>query len=152
VIGGLLEFTKDKKATLLQIGRYVRDVFSSQSTRRFVHAFILCGDDMRAWVFDRSGPYSSTVFEIHEELERFIRTIIAYVMMSDEELGLDTFIERDNGDRFIIVVEDATGKGRRLQLELIPIAYQRAIVCRDTSCFRATTPSSKDLRYVVKFF
>jgi len=99
---------------------------------------------MRAWVFDRSGPYSSTVFDIHEEPERFIRTIAAYAMMSDEELGLDTFIERDDGDQFITVVEDATGKERRLQLEPVPIAYQRAIVCRGTSCFRARTPSSKD--------
>ncbi len=151
VIGELKESNKDKKATLLQIARYVRDVFSCQPTRRYVHAFTLCGNDMQAWVFDRSGPYSSTAFDIHEEPERFIRTIAAYVMMSDEELGLDTFIERDDGDRFITVVEDATGKERRLQLEPVPIAHQRAIVCRGTSCFRARTPSSKDLQYVTKF-
>jgi hypothetical protein len=151
VIGELKESNKDKKATLLQIARYVRDVFSCQPTRRYVHAFTLCGNDMQAWVFDRSGPYSSTAFDIHEEPERFIRTIAAYVMMSDEELGLDTFIERDDGDRFITVVEDATGKERRLQLEPVPIAHQRAIVCRGTSCFRARTPSSKDLQYVAKF-
>ena len=151
VIGELKESNKDKKATLLQIGRYVRDVFSVQPTRRYVHAFTLCGNDMQAWVFDRSGPYSSTAFDIHEEPERFIRTIAAYVMMSDEELGLGTFIERDDGDQFITVVEDATGKERRLQLESVPIAHQRAIVCRGTSCFRARTPSSKDFRYVAKF-
>ena len=151
VIGELKESNKDKKATLLQISRYVRDVFSIQPTRRYVHAFTLCGNEMRAWVFDRSGPYSSTAFDIHQEPERFIRTIAGYVMMSDEELGLDTFIERDDDDPFITVVEDVTGKERRLQLEPVPIAYQRAIVCRGTSCFRARTPSSKDLQYVVKF-
>ncbi|KAL8647621.1 MAG: hypothetical protein Q9210_005451 [Variospora velana] len=151
VIGELKESNKDKKATLLQIGRYVRDVFSCQPTRRYVHAFTLCGDEMRSWVFDRSGPYSSTAFDIHKEPECFIRTIAAYVMMSDEELGLDTFIQRDDSDQFITVVEDATGKERRLQLEPDPIASQRAIVCRGTSCFRARTPSSEDLRYVVKF-
>lgn len=64
---------------------------------------------MRAWVFERSGPYSSTAFDIHKEAERFIPTIAGYVMMSDEELGLDSFIEQDDGDRFITVVEDATG-------------------------------------------
>ncbi|KAL8847182.1 MAG: hypothetical protein Q9221_007767 [Calogaya cf. arnoldii] len=151
VIGELKESNKDKKATLLQIGRYVRDVFSCQPTRRYVHAFTLCGNEMRSWVFDRSGPYSSTAFDIHGEPECFIRTIAAYVMMSDDELGLDTFIQRDDGDQFITVVEDATGKERRLQLEPDPIASQRAIVCRGTSCFRARTPSSEDLRYVVKF-
>ncbi|KAL8673853.1 MAG: hypothetical protein Q9168_001718 [Polycauliona sp. 1 TL-2023] len=154
VIGELTETDKTKnitKAKLLQIARYVRDVFSIHPTRRYVHAFILRGNDMQAWVFDRSGPYSSTAFDIHKEPERFIRTIAGYVMMSDEELGLDTFIQRDDGNQFITVVEDATGKERRLQLEPDPIAYQRAIACRGTSCFRARTLSSEDLRYVVKF-
>ena len=154
VIGELTETDKTKnitKAKLLQIARYVRDVFSIQPTRRYVHAFILRGNDMQAWVFDRSGPYSSTTFDIHEEPERFIRTIAGYVMMSDEELGLDTFIEQNDGDQFITVVEDATGKERRLQLDPAPIAYQRATVCRGTSCFRAKTPSSKNFQYVAKF-
>ncbi|KAL9098173.1 MAG: hypothetical protein Q9163_006116 [Psora crenata] len=151
VIGELKESNKDKKATLLQIGRYVRDMFSVQPTRRFVHAFTLCGNEMRSWVFDRSGPYSSTAFDIHKEPERFIRTVAGYVMMSDEELGHDTFIEQDNGDRFITVVEDATGKETKLQLDPAPIAYQRAIVCRGTSCFRAKTPSSRNFQYVAKF-
>ncbi|KAI4196202.1 MAG: hypothetical protein LQ350_006695 [Teloschistes chrysophthalmus] len=151
VIGELNESNKDKKATLLQIGRYVRDVFSCQPTRRYVHAFTLCGNEMRSWVFDRFGLYSSTAFDIHKDPERFIRTIAAYVMMSDEELGLDTFIQRDDGDQFITVVEDTTGKERRLQLDPIPVAHQRAIVCHGTSCFRARTPSSEDLRNVVKF-
>ena len=57
---------------------------------------------------------SLTAFNIHKEPERFIHMIIAYVMMSDKELGLNTFIKRDNGDRFITVVKDATGKERRL--------------------------------------
>ncbi|KAL2037271.1 hypothetical protein N7G274_009960 [Stereocaulon virgatum] len=154
VIGELTETDKTKnvtKAKLLQIARYVRDVFSIQPTRRYVHAFILRGNEMQAWVFDRSGPYSSTAFNIHDEPERFIRMIAAYVMMSDEELGLDTFIERKDGYQFITVVEDATGKERRLQLDSAPIAYQRAIVCRGTSCFRAKSPSSKNFQYVAKF-
>ncbi|KAL8897148.1 MAG: hypothetical protein Q9207_007359 [Kuettlingeria erythrocarpa] len=151
VIGELKASNKEKKAALVQSGRYVRDVFSCQPTRRYVHAFTLCGNEMRAWVFDRSGPYSSTAFDIHKEPERFIRTIAGYVMMSDEELGLDTFIEQDDGDRFITVVEDATGKQKRLQLDPAPIAYQRAIVCRGTSCFRAKTSSSENCQYVAKF-
>ncbi len=53
------------------------------------------------------------------------------------ELGLDTFVEQDNINKFISIVEDATGKKRRLQLELAPITRQRAIVYHGTSCFRA---------------
>jgi len=67
-------------------------------------------------------------------------------MMSDEGLGLDTFVERDGEDRFITIIEDVTGKERRLQLEQDPIVIQRAIVYRGTNCYR-----SKDLEYVIKF-
>ncbi|KAK3177211.1 hypothetical protein OEA41_008540 [Lepraria neglecta] len=139
------------KSRILQIGRYMRDVFTAQPTRRFIHGFSLYGTIMELWVFDRSGPYSSGEFDIYKEPEQFIRAIAGYTMMSDEELGLDTFVERDGEDRFIIITEDMTRKERRLQLEPALIAYQRAIVCRGTSCFRASIPSSKDPRYVVKF-
>ena len=151
VIGELKESNNDKKATLLQIGRYVRDVFSSQPTRRYVHAFSLCGNSMEAWVFDRSGPFGMAAFDIHDEPERFIRMIAGYVMMSDDELGLDTFTERDGTRQFITITEDATGKEERLRLDPSPIAYQRAIVCRGTACFRAMALDSKYWQYVVKF-
>lgn len=72
-------------------------------------------------------------------------------MMSDEEFGLDTFIEGDNGDQSVTIVKGATGKEIRLYLKLFPISYQWAIVCRGTSCFRARTTSSEDIRYIVKF-
>ncbi|KAI9797634.1 MAG: hypothetical protein M1825_005732 [Sarcosagium campestre] len=143
--------SKDFKSLLLQLGRYVRDVFTAQPTRRFIHGFFLSGTTMEFWVFDRSGPYSSGEFDIHKEPEQFIRALAGYAMMSDEELGLDTFVERDGKDRFIAFTEDMHSEGRRLQLEPIPIAYQRAIVCRGTSCFRARTPSSEHLQYVAKF-
>ena len=151
MIGELKESDKDKKATLLQVGRYVRDVFSVQPTRRYIHAFTLCGNNMQAWVFDRSGPYSSVVFDIHQEPKQFIQIIAGYAIMTDEELGLDTFIEQDGENQFITVVEDATGKGKKLQLEPNLIAHQRAIVCRGTACFRAKIPSSEDVQHVVKF-
>ena len=151
MIGELEESNDKKKATLLQIGRYVRDVFSSQPTRRYVHAFTLCGNEMRAWVCDRSGPYSSSAFNIHEEPERFICIVAAYMMMNDEEMGLDTFVKQDDGDHFINIVEDVMGKERRLYLEPVPIALQRAIVYHGTSCYHARTSSSKYSQYIVKF-
>ncbi|KJZ69251.1 hypothetical protein HIM_11354 [Hirsutella minnesotensis 3608] len=49
VIGELKASNNNKKATLLQIGRYVRDVFSCQPTRRYVHAFTICGREMEVW-------------------------------------------------------------------------------------------------------
>ena len=151
VIGELRESNNDWKAKLLQLGRYMRDVFATQPTRRFVHGFTLLGTTMELWVFDRSGPYSSGPFDIHEKPEHFIKAVAGYAMMSNEELGLDTFVERKVENGLITVTEDATGCRKKLWLEPDLMAYQRAIVCRGTSCFRAGILGTEDPRYVVKF-
>ena len=124
----------------------MRDAWTAQPTRRFIHGFFLHGTIMELWVFDRSGCYSTGEFDINKEPEQFIRAIAGYAMMSDEELGLDTFIERDRENRFITITEDVTGQEKRLQLEQKPIVVQRAIFCWGTSCHR-----SKDLERVSKF-
>jgi len=77
---------------------------------------------MRLWVFDRSGPYSSEKFDIHKEPERFVHVIAGYELMTDAELGLNTFITRD-GDKYIVA------QGVRICLEDKPLAWHRPIVC-----------------------
>lgn len=71
-------------------------------------------------------------------------------MMSDEGLGLDIFIERNIGYQVITTMKDATGKERRLQLDLAPVAYQRLIVCCDTYFF-FTKLLPRELYYVATF-
>lgn len=46
------------------------------------------------------GAYGATPFKIGE-LERFVRALSAYVLMSDREPGLDTFIERKGGRQYV---------------------------------------------------
>ena len=145
VIGEHQVSQKEWKKKFLQIGRYVRDVFSVQPTRRFVHAFTLLGTTMELWIFDRSGPYSSGPFDIHNQPEKFIRALVGYTLMNDDELGLDNFIQHDGQDNFIIIREDTTGKDIKIQLEPQPMVIHRAIVCRGTTCYR-----SKDGKKVVK--
>ncbi|KAN0071182.1 hypothetical protein V8E54_010613 [Elaphomyces granulatus] len=151
VIGELKQSNDGKKGTLLQIGRYVRDVFSCQPTRRYVHAFTICGRDMEAWVFDRSGCYSPGSFDIHKEPKRFIQVIAGYTMMNEEELGLDTFKEQDGEHHFICVEQDGIKGRKRLRLESKHFTHQRAIVCRGTSCYLTKAPESEDWSYVTKF-
>ncbi|PHH74487.1 hypothetical protein CDD82_4907 [Ophiocordyceps australis] len=154
VIGQLKASNHNKKALLLQMGRYVRDVFSHQPTRRYVHAFSICGREMEVWVFDRSGCYSPGAFNIDEEPRRFIQVIAGYTMMSDEEMGLDTFIERDTTESPTILIEqdEALDKdGKRLRLTAHPFTRQRAIVCRGTACFLTKPPESENWDYVTKF-
>ena len=126
VIGELKRSKWPFKKILLQLARYIRDVWTAQPTRRFIHGFFLHGTTMELWVLDRSGCYSSGEFDIDKEPEQFIRAIAGYAMMSDEELGLDTFVERDREDRFITITEDVTRQERRLQLD-----------CRGTNCYRS---------------
>ncbi|KAH6667401.1 hypothetical protein B0J14DRAFT_178227 [Halenospora varia] len=131
--------------TLVQLAGYAREVFGSQPERRFVPGFTICGSIMRLWVFDRSGPYNSENFDIHKEPERFIRVIAGYALMTDAELGLNTFIKRDGTSKYIVA------RDVKMSLEDKPIASTKAIVCRGTTCYRARRPGSMNWEYVVKF-
>ncbi|MCJ1469210.1 hypothetical protein MMC07_007843 [Pseudocyphellaria aurata] len=145
VIGEHQVSQKNWRNKFLQIGRYVRDVFTVQPNRRFVHAFTLLGTRMELWVFDRSGPYSSGCFNIHEKPEKFIQALVGYTLMNDDELGLNNFIEHDGDDNSITIREYTTEKDIKIQLEQQSMVIHRAIICRGTTCYR-----SKDGTKVVK--
>ncbi|EGC46848.1 serine/threonine protein kinase Sgk2 [Histoplasma capsulatum var. duboisii H88] len=139
VVGELKKSTEEikTKGTLLQMSRYVREVFTAQPTRRFVHAFAVCGTKMEAWVFDRSGPYSSGVIDVYEDSRRFFQVLVGYTMMSDEELGLDIFIARDEGGNKSITVKGPGNSEEKVLRLGEMLSFQRAIVCRGTTCFLA---------------
>lgn len=141
---GELQKSTDKAQKFFQLARYVRDVFAAQPTRRYVHGFILSGTVMEVHVFDRSGGVS-TKFDILQEPTLFLRVLTGYAMMSDEELGLDTFIEK-RGNRMFVTIELEDDTRRRLELETCPIARQSAIVSRATSVYRTV-----DGRLAIKF-
>lgn len=126
--------SKGLKPLLLQLSRYMCNVFIAQPTHRFIHGFFLYETTMKLWVFDHSSPYSSNKFNIHEEPEQFIQAITEYTMMSDEELGLNTFIERNEEDLFITIMKDVNEKKKKIQLEKDSIIIQQAIVCWGTNC------------------
>ncbi|OJD12146.1 hypothetical protein AJ78_07217 [Emergomyces pasteurianus Ep9510] len=152
VVGELKQSNYNKTGTILQMERYVRDVFGAQPIRPFVHSFSLCGTEMEMWVSERSGLYSSGSFDIRNEPERFFRAIIGYTLMSDEELGLDTFtILHDDGTRTVNVVDIDTGKNKSLRLEPTPISVQLAVVCRGTCCYLTKPDDPSKPQSVVKF-
>ncbi|EEH20420.1 hypothetical protein PABG_02679 [Paracoccidioides brasiliensis Pb03] len=137
VIGELKKSEKEIRAkdTLLQISCYVLDVFAAQPTRRFVHAFTVCGTKMEMWVFDRSGPYSSGIIDVNTDRRQFLQVFVGYTMMSDEELGLDTFIARnEDGSKSITIKESESSEELTLRLSEM-LTFQHAIVCRGTTCF-----------------
>ncbi|KGQ01898.1 hypothetical protein PAAG_11288 [Paracoccidioides lutzii Pb01] len=115
----------------------VREVFAAQPTWRFIHAFAVCGTKMEAWVFDRSGPYSSRIIDVFTDSKQFFKVLVGYTMMSDEELGLDTFIARDeSGNKSITVKEPGNSEEKKVLLGRM-LSYQHDIVCHGTTCFLA---------------
>ncbi|KAL7919358.1 serine/threonine-protein kinase Sgk2 [Trichoderma austrokoningii] len=124
------------KADLVQLTRHVQGVFSDQPTRRFVHAFSLYNTTMELWVFDRSGPYSSGPFDIHDEPAKFSRAFVGYATMDDDAMGLDTFMERVGWRRFL-ELHDLSGQPeqkKRFRLD-IAMVRQQVIVGPGTACY-----------------
>jgi hypothetical protein len=65
--------------TWLDIGRYAREVFASQETRRFVLGFTLCGSRMRLWQFDRLGGIASAPFDIYKDGLQFLSVVLGFL-------------------------------------------------------------------------
>ncbi|EEH19290.2 hypothetical protein PABG_01609 [Paracoccidioides brasiliensis Pb03] len=61
--------------------------------------------------------YSSGIIDVYTDLRQFFQVLVGYTMMSDEELGLDIFIARDeDGSKSVIVKEPGTLEEKMLQL------------------------------------
>ncbi|KLU93004.1 hypothetical protein MAPG_11943 [Magnaporthiopsis poae ATCC 64411] len=134
----------------LDIGRYAREVFAAQDTRRFVLGFTLCGSLMRIWVFDRLGGIASERFDINKDGQRFVSTFLGFLWMTEEELGFDPTImttTAKGGQRFIEI--DREGTTERLILDG-PATRARCIAGRATTCWKAYREKDPDALFVVK--
>ncbi|VDB83956.1 Bgt-50338 [Blumeria graminis f. sp. tritici] len=129
----------------LQLAVYMREVFTAQPLHKFVHGFLLLDTKLQLWVLDRSGPYPTGFIDIDENPEVLIYVITAYMLMSDEELGIDISVRHQQGQTIITVTDANTQETRTLILEAEPLITQKAIVSRGTTCYRAL-----DGTYVVK--
>jgi hypothetical protein len=70
VVGKLQVSSNSWREKPKQLGRYMRNVFVAQPTRRFIHGLTLLGTTMEVWVFVCSDAYSSDEFDIQEKPER----------------------------------------------------------------------------------
>ncbi|KAG6024951.1 hypothetical protein E4U40_002921 [Claviceps sp. LM458 group G5] len=53
-------------------------------------------------LFDRSGIYGSRSFGIHDEPDKRARALVGYATIDDNMMGLDTFVERKDGQITLI--------------------------------------------------
>ena len=122
----------------VDLATYAREVFRTQD-RRFVLGFTLCGSRMRLWHFDRSGACGSS-FDINQDGLAFVRMMLGYYLMTDEQLGLDPTIQGPERERYVEITRD--GQVERLILTK-SIKKQAAIVARGTTCWRAYRDTDK---------
>ncbi|KAI1157319.1 hypothetical protein F5B18DRAFT_666050 [Nemania serpens] len=99
----------------LDIARYVKEVFTTQPTRRYVLAFTLCGSWMRLWEFDRLGGIASENFNMNKDGQRFVSTVLGFLWMDDEALGFDPTIIKSENQQYIEIQQDT--KTERLILD-----------------------------------
>lgn len=151
--------TCNSAEVVLQLACYVREVFGAQPTRRFVHAFTICRDMMRCWVFHRAGGVGSRAFEIKREPERFLTAIVAYSMMDETELGFDPSVVRPqhalglSSDEYpvnVITVSLPNGEYERLELHPTPLFHRPVIASRGTVCWKARRIGGDTWDLVVK--
>ncbi|KAI1760953.1 hypothetical protein GGR53DRAFT_507328, partial [Hypoxylon sp. FL1150] len=136
------------------IAKYVREVFLTQDTRRFVLAFTLCGPLMRVWEFDRLGGIASTQFDINKDGLQFVSIILGFLWMEEKDLGFDPTIITSNNVQYIDIIRDGTpgrmdGTPERIVIDKV-IERVRCIAGRATTCWKAHPKSDPSTTVVIK--
>lgn len=132
--------------TFAQLARYVRNVFSKQPLRRFIHAFTFQGTVVQLFIFDRSGCYASESFDIHNKPGWFAQVLVGYATMNEFEMGGPDFFKKKKWGKKgkYISFQPINSKGSRFKLRLKDenlFFSQHAIVCRGTICFKVHSNS-----------
>ncbi|KAF9730065.1 hypothetical protein PMIN01_11998 [Paraphaeosphaeria minitans] len=118
----------------LDLGRYAREVFAAQPSRRFVLGFTLCGSRMRLWEFDRLGGIASESFDINEGGLQFVSAVLGFLWLNEEQLGFDATIVTDGNKQYIdIERNDCT---ERLIIDGV-MKRTPCIAGRATTCWKA---------------
>ncbi|KAG5934139.1 hypothetical protein E4U60_004056 [Claviceps pazoutovae] len=156
--GELRRDPMDDKAqeTRLALARNAQDMLTAQGTRRFVLGFTLCGSLMRVWLFDRLGDVASEQININTEPLQFVKVILGFLWMSEEDLGFDSSIKRPD-----LTVKGADGKKQYIEMEqqggskkciILDQAMSRkpCIIGRATTCWKAHVKDDPKTILVVK--
>ncbi|CCU76931.1 serine/threonine-protein kinase Sgk2 [Blumeria hordei DH14] len=150
-VRALGEFSKNssknkRKARFLQLSRLALEVFYTQPLRHFVHGFCVFESSFELWVFNRSGAFSSGLFDLEKDKEKLVRAICSYLLMSDQELGMDSSIRQVDGRSFVSIDDKKLKK--RTEFEINPNSFfrVRTLASRGTTCFE-TSDESKVVKY-----
>ena len=128
----------------LDLGKYAREVFAAQDTRRYILGFTLCGSLMRLWVFDRLGGIASTRFDINEDGLDFVSVMLGFLKMNTEQLGFDpTILKTSDGRRYVEVKQH--GETKRIILDKV-IKRRAYVAGRATTCWKGRIEDDDSIR------
>ncbi|KAL4938313.1 hypothetical protein BDV06DRAFT_201141 [Aspergillus oleicola] len=117
------------------LGRYAREVLTAQDTRLFALGFSLCGSIMRLWEFDRVGVIASSQFDINQDGQQFVLSMLGFLHMNHTQLGFDpTILTSSDGRRYIQIVRD--GQSERLVIDKL-VRRAQCVAGRATTCWKA---------------
>lgn len=60
------------------------------------------------YVISHPRPYSLGRFDIYQDLSRVIRIIVGHTLVSEDELGANTYIKEDKIGRYIVLQGEKT--------------------------------------------
>ncbi|UKZ74027.1 hypothetical protein TrVFT333_001681 [Trichoderma virens FT-333] len=104
---------------------------------------------MRVWEFDRLGAIASEEFDINKDGEaglRLVSTILGFLWMEREQLGVDPTINLE-GDRRVVTIQ-RDGKTERLILDKL-IKRAPCISGRATTCWKAYPAEDPQMLLVI---
>ncbi|KAF6802168.1 serine threonine-protein kinase sgk2 [Colletotrichum sojae] len=131
----------------LDLGRYAREVLAAQDPRCFVLGFTLCGSLMRVWAFDRLGAIASEQFDINKDGLQFVSTVLGFLCMDEEALGLDPTIMASDNKRFIEIKRN--GSTERIVIDEV-ILRARCVAGRAATCWKAHPEGHPETPLVIK--
>ncbi len=102
---------------------------------------------MRIWVFDRLGGMAGERFDINEDGLQFVSTILGFLWMNEEDLGLDPTIITKGGQRYIEI--ERNGQTERF---IVDGLMKRApcVAGRATTCWKAHREDDPRIPFVIK--
>ncbi|CAD6502866.1 BgTH12-05455 [Blumeria graminis f. sp. triticale] len=146
VVGEITSSKEKISDKIHQLMRYMREIFYSQPLRRFAHGFCLHKNHMELWIVDRAGAYSSGEIDLSKSHEKLIRVLSSYMLMSDEDLGLDPITSYDSDGRCFVTVPNGMTSVEKIEVNPLPIARPETIASRGNTCLE-----TKDSMYMLKF-
>lgn len=151
VVGALKKFGTNTLAPelVVELASHVHLVFTCQYYRRFVHAFTLCGDLLRCWIFHRGGGFTSEEFSIKSNPQLFVSIFISYAYMSRRELGFDPSIAFEDGGS-LQFSQKVGCTLQRFELKPSPFFTASSFANGGTTCWEARIYGETEYKYVCK--